>query len=52
VHRPVQILVNNASALWWKPMEQTPMKRFDLIHSINARGTFAMTTACLPTMRE
>jgi NAD(P)-dependent dehydrogenase (short-subunit alcohol dehydrogenase family) len=46
------ILVNNASALWWKPIEGTPLSRFDLIHSINARGTFACTRAVLPFMRE
>lgn len=49
---PVQILINNASALWWKSIEETPVKRYDLINSINSRGTFAMTAACLPTMRE
>eukprot|EP00937_MAST-01D_sp_MAST-1D-sp2_P003634 g3634.t1 len=49
---PPAVLLNNASALWWKPMEHTPMERFDLIHQINARGTFAMTRACLPHMRE
>jgi len=49
---PVQILINNASALWWKSIEETPIKRYDLINSINSRGTFAMTAACLPTMRE
>ena len=39
------ILVNNASALWWKPIEAAPLSRFDLIHGINARGTFACTRA-------
>ena len=28
------VLVNNASALWWKPMEQTPISRYDLIMSV------------------
>ena len=49
---PPQIMINNASALWWKPIESTPMKRYDLINSINTRGTFACTRACLPYMRE
>lgn len=49
---PVGVLINNASALWWKSIEQTPMKRYDLINRINARGTFACTRACLPSMRE
>jgi citronellol/citronellal dehydrogenase len=49
---PPSILINNASALWWKSIEETPAKRYDLINSINARGTFLTTRACLPFMRE
>ena len=30
----------------------TPMKRYDLMHSINGRGTFLMTQACLPHLLE
>jgi citronellol/citronellal dehydrogenase len=48
----IHILVNNASALWWHTIAKTPMKKYDLITSINARGTFAMTRACLPHMAE
>ena len=46
----VDICVNNASALWWQDIIDTPMKKYDLITSINARGSFAMTQACLPHM--
>ena len=46
----VDILVNNASALWWHAIPETPTKKFDLIHSINARGAFLMTRECLPHM--
>ena len=49
---PVTICINNASALWWKPIEKTPMERYDLINQINARGTFAVTKACLPYMKR
>ena len=48
----VTICINNASALWWKSIEETPMERYDLINQINARGTFSVTRACLPYMRE
>jgi len=44
----IDILVNNASALWLKPTLETPMKRFDLIQQCNARATFACSQACLP----
>jgi citronellol/citronellal dehydrogenase len=48
----VHILINNASALWWQDITDTPMSKYDLITSINVRGTFAMTQACLPHMEE
>ena len=48
----VDAVINNAGALWWKPMDETPMKRFDLVMNVNVRGAFAVTTAFLPTMKE
>merc|ERR1711988_42741 len=48
----VDVLVNNASALWWQDIVDTPMNNFDLITSINSRGTFALTKACLPHMKK
>ena len=44
----IDILVNNASAISVTGTLETPMKRFDLMHQINARGTFACSQACLP----
>jgi citronellol/citronellal dehydrogenase len=44
----IDFLINNAGALWWKKVIDTPMKRYDLINDINARGSFAVTRACLP----
>ena len=44
----IDILVNNASAISLTPTLGTPMKRFDLMHQINTRGTFACSQACLP----
>lgn len=46
----VDYLVNNAGALHWKPMTETPMKRFDLVMGVNARGAFACTYHLLPAM--
>jgi NAD(P)-dependent dehydrogenase (short-subunit alcohol dehydrogenase family) len=48
----IDILVNNASALWWHTIEGTPMNKYDLITQINVRGTFAMTSLCLPVMAK
>lgn len=46
----VDIVINNASALWWRKIVDTPLSRFDLMLGVNARGSFALTRACLPYM--
>ena len=48
----VDILINNAGALWWEPMMKTPVKRFDLMVDINARAPFFAAQAVLPSMME
>src|SRR5690606_24934120 len=48
----LDILVNNASAIWLKGALETPMKRFDLMQQVNARGTFLCAQACLPHLLE
>jgi NAD(P)-dependent dehydrogenase (short-subunit alcohol dehydrogenase family) len=48
----IDILINNASALWWHRIEGTPMSKYDLITSINVRGSFAMASLCLPIMEK
>jgi citronellol/citronellal dehydrogenase len=47
----IDILVNNASAISLTPTPATPMKRFDLMHSVNARGTFLCSKLCLPFLK-
>jgi citronellol/citronellal dehydrogenase len=44
----IDILVNNASAIMLADTMHTPMKRFDLMHGVNVRGTFVASQACLP----
>src|SRR5512140_1700647 len=44
----IDILVNNASAIQLTGTADTSMKRYDLMHQINTRGTFVCTQACLP----
>jgi citronellol/citronellal dehydrogenase len=44
----VDILVNNASAISLTGTLATPMKRFDRMHQVNTRGTFACSQACIP----
>jgi NAD(P)-dependent dehydrogenase (short-subunit alcohol dehydrogenase family) len=48
----IDILINNASAITLTTTEQTEMKRFDLMHDINVRGTFCVTKACIPYLKR
>jgi len=44
----IDIVVNNASAIQLTPVVQTDMRRFDLMHQINARGTFMVSKHAIP----
>jgi citronellol/citronellal dehydrogenase len=48
----IDILVNNASAISLTGTSATPMKRYDLMSSVNARGTYACTQACLAELTK
>ncbi len=48
----IDILVNNASAIWLRGTLDTPMKRFDLMQQVNARGSFLCAQACLPHLLQ
>ena len=48
----IDICVNNASAIQLTPTEATDMKRYDLMHQVNARGTFLTSKACIPWLKK
>jgi citronellol/citronellal dehydrogenase len=48
----IDILVNNASAIDLSDPESLSMKRYDLMQSINARGTFLLSKLCVPHLRK
>ena len=48
----IDILVNNASAISLTSTRATEMKRFDLMHQVNVRGTFLCTKLCLPWLER
>jgi citronellol/citronellal dehydrogenase len=48
----IDILINNASAISLTPTEQTEPKRFDLMYDINVRGTFFVSKACIPYLKN
>lgn len=48
----IDILINNASAIYLAPTPEVPMKRYDLMHSVNTRGTFVCSQAALPYLER
>ena len=48
----IDIVVNNASAIALTPVTQTDMKRFDLMHQINARGSFVVSKWAIPFLAK
>jgi NAD(P)-dependent dehydrogenase (short-subunit alcohol dehydrogenase family) len=48
----IDICINNASAVNLSGTEDLPVKRFDLMQQVNARGTFLLSRACVPHLRK
>lgn len=48
----LDVLVNNAGALWWQPINNTNIKKYDLINDINSRATFCLSSKCIELMRD
>lgn len=48
----IDIIVNNASAIFLQPTEILEMKRFDLMHQVNARGTFMVSKHAIPYLKK
>ena len=48
----LDICVNNASAIQLTGTLQTDMRRYDLMHQVNARGTYMVSRACIPHLKQ
>jgi citronellol/citronellal dehydrogenase len=48
----LDIVVNNASAIQTTPVAETDMRRFDLMHQVNARGTFMVSKYAIPHLQR
>ena len=48
----IDICINNASAIHLSNTENTPMKRYELMHNINVRGTFLLSQKCIPHLKN
>lgn len=48
----LDLLINNAGALSWKPIKDTEMKNYDLINNINSRATFHLSKLSIPLLEK
>lgn len=48
----IDVIVNNASALYMNKVEETDMKRYDLAMGVNTRGTFMTSKYAIPYLRK
>jgi citronellol/citronellal dehydrogenase len=48
----IDACINNASAISLTGTLDTPMKKYDLMHQVNIRGTFMVSQACLPHLQR
>jgi citronellol/citronellal dehydrogenase len=48
----IDILINNAGALFWAPVETTPSKRFDLVMDVNVRASFLCASHVISHMKK
>ena len=48
----IDICINNASAIQLTNVTDTAMKRYDLMHQINGRGTYMVSKYCLPHLKK
>lgn len=48
----IDIVINNASAISLTPTLATDMKKYDLMHQINTRGTFLVSKTCIPHLKK
>lgn len=48
----IDAVINNASAIFPRGTADVPMKRYDLMHQVNGRGTFLTTQKCLPHLMK
>ncbi len=46
------MLVYNSGAVWWAPVEDTPMKRFQLMQRVNPEGLYGTVQAALPHLKR
>ena len=52
IYGKLDVLVYNSGAIWWSSVENTPMKRFQLMQKVNPEGLYASVQAALPAFAK
>ena len=48
----LDLIINNAGALFWRPVKDTELKNYDLINDINSRASFYLSKLCIPLLKN
>jgi NAD(P)-dependent dehydrogenase (short-subunit alcohol dehydrogenase family) len=51
IHGRLDVLIYNSGAIWWASVENTPMKRFQLMQRVNVEGLYGTIQAALPQFK-
>jgi NAD(P)-dependent dehydrogenase (short-subunit alcohol dehydrogenase family) len=52
IYGRLDVLIYNSGAIWWASVENTPMKRFQLMQRVNVEGLYGIIQACLPWFKK
>ncbi len=52
IYGRLDVLIYNSGAIWWSSVEDTPMKRFQLMQRVNPEGLYGTVQACLPEFNK
>lgn len=52
IYGGLDVMVYNSGAIWWSSVENTPMKRFQLMQKVNPEGLYASVQAALPVFAK
>lgn len=52
IYGRLDVLIYNSGAIWWAPVEKTPMKRFQLMQHVNPEGLYGTIQAALPYFKK
>ena len=48
----IDVLVNNAGALWWKSIHETQSSKYDLVNQVNSRASYVLSRSCINLMND